>query len=96
VFWGVQYHPEISLFEVAAALRRQAGDLIEEGLAANRADIEAHAALIESLHAAPERRDIAWRLGLDEEVTDPRRRLVELRNFVEALVLPTRSGRTRG
>ena len=28
VFWGTQYHPEISLGEVAAALRRQADDLV--------------------------------------------------------------------
>ena len=95
-FWGVQYHPEISLFEVAAALRRQADGLIEEGFASAEADVETHAALIESLHAEPWRRDIAWRLGLDEEITEPGRRLVELRNFLEALVLPTRSRRGRG
>jgi GMP synthase (glutamine-hydrolysing) len=33
IFWGVQYHPEISLREVAAAVRRHAGELILEGLA---------------------------------------------------------------
>ena len=35
VFWGVQYHPEITLAEVAASLRRQASDLIDAGLAAS-------------------------------------------------------------
>ncbi len=96
VFWGVQYHPEISLFEVAAALRRQADDLIGDGLASTPADVETHAVLIESLHGDPRRRDLAWRLGLDEEVTDRRRRLAEPRNFIEALVLPSRSRRGRG
>lgn len=96
VFWGVQYHPEISLFEVAAALRRQSADLIEHGLAADDAAVEQHAALVEALHDTPERRDLAWQLGLDEEVTVPQKRAIEIHNFVEHLVLPTRSQRGRG
>ena len=42
------------------------------------------------LHREPRRRDLAWRLGLDEQVTDATKRLTELRNFIEAL------GRVRG
>lgn len=95
VFWGVQYHPEISLFEVAAALRRQSDDLVEHGLAADEAAVAAHAALIEALGKAPGRLDLAWRLGVDGEITVPERRTREIRNFVERLVLPTRSQRGR-
>jgi GMP synthase (glutamine-hydrolysing) len=95
IFWGVQYHPEISLREVAAAVRRQAGELIEEGFARTPGDLEAYASVVEALHAEPERRDLAWRLGLDEQVTDPARRLTELRNFIEHLVRPVRSRRHR-
>jgi GMP synthase (glutamine-hydrolysing) len=96
VFWGVQYHPEISLFEVAAALRRQTDDLVEHGLASGDDVIEQQAALIEALHDAPDRRDLAWRLGLDLQVTVPERRSAEIRNFVEHLVLPTCAQRGRG
>lgn len=96
VFWGVQYHPEISLFEAAAALRRQADDLVEQGLATSVEAVEEQAQLVEALHDAPQRRDLAWRLGLDPQVTEPERRSVEIRNFIEHLVLPTRSGRGRG
>lgn len=95
VFWGVQYHPEISLFEVAAALRRQSDDLVEHGLAPDAEAVASHAALVEALHEAPGRKDLAWRLGVDEEVTVPERRTREIRNFVERLVLPTRSQRGR-
>ncbi|MCJ2026386.1 type 1 glutamine amidotransferase [Methylobacterium sp. J-067] len=84
-FWGVQYHPEIGLDEVAGALRRQADGLVEAGLARDRADIEGYAGQIDALHREPERPDLAWRLGLDEQVTDERRRLTELRNFLESL-----------
>lgn len=95
VFWGVQYHPEIGLDEVAAALRRQSEDLVEEGLVRSTADLEDYAAQIEALYREPRRRDLAWRLGLDEQVTDGERRVVEIRNFLEELALPHRSARGR-
>lgn len=95
VFWGVQYHPEINLSEVAAALRRQVGDLKEHGLVRDDSVLEAYAADLERLHNDPARRDLAWRAGLSEEVTDPARRTRELANFIEHLVKPTRSARGR-
>jgi GMP synthase (glutamine-hydrolysing) len=96
IFWGVQYHPEISLFEVAAALRRQSDDLIQHGLAADEDAVEQHAALVDALHEAPDRPDLAWQLGLDQEVTVPQKRAIEIHNFIEHLVRPTRSKRGRG
>jgi GMP synthase (glutamine-hydrolysing) len=95
VFWGVQYHPELSLREVAAALRRQSSDLIEHQLAREEADVTAHAAIVDALHEEPTRRDLAWRLGLNEQVTDETQRMTELRNFINHLALPTRSARGR-
>lgn len=96
IFWGVQYHPELSLGEVAAALRRQADDLVEHGLARDEGAIEAIAAPIDALDEDPERDDLAWQLGLDEQVIDARLRRTELRNFIDHLVLPTRRARGRG
>jgi len=96
IFWGVQYHPELPLAEIAAAIRRQTDDLIETGLARSAVDIEQHASLLDSLAEEPERRDIAWRLGLDDQVTDANLRRTELRNFIDRLVRPTVSRRGRG
>jgi len=95
VFWGVQYHPELNLGEVAAALRRQAGDLVDQGLARDGRAVDEHAGRIEALHREPSRRDLAWQLGLDEQVTDPALRQTELRNFVERLVRPAMEARGR-
>jgi GMP synthase (glutamine-hydrolysing) len=95
VFWGVQYHPEIGLDEVAAALLREAESLVEAGLAADDADVKSHAELVEALHREPTRRDLAWRLGLDEQVTDHHLRRTELRNFIAHLVEPAREARGR-
>ncbi|GEP07416.1 hypothetical protein MOX02_54540 [Methylobacterium oxalidis] len=90
VFWGVQYHPELGLDEVAGALLRQTDSLLDAGLARSQGEVEAYADQVDALHREPRRRDLAWRLGLDEQVTNAAKRLTELRNFIEAL------GRERG
>lgn len=95
VFWGVQYHPELSLAEVAAALRRQADDLLEHGLARSVEDVERIAARVDDLDSDPARADLAWQLGLDRQVTDLRCRRTELRNFIAYLVRPTMAERGR-
>lgn len=82
VFWGVQYHPELTIREIAGSIRRQSGELIEEGLARDEESLDGYAALLEALDDEPERRDIAWRIGVDEEVVDPDRRTLELGNFL--------------
>lgn len=82
VFWGVQYHPELDLYEVAGALRRQVEDLVGEGYVSSPEDLETHASMVEALHEGPSRKDLAWILGLDEQVAEVERRLTELRNFI--------------
>ncbi len=95
VFWGVQYHPDLSLGEVAAALRRQSEDLVQERLAHDAEAVEDYARRIEALDREPARRDLAWQLGLDGQVTDPSLRQAELRNFIEHLVMPEMAARGR-
>ncbi len=90
IFWGVQYHPEISPGEIAVALRRQASDLIAAGLAHDEAGVERGAALLDALHDAPEDRALLWELGLDRQFADEAQRRTELSNFVDTLVAPRR------
>ncbi len=94
-FWGVQYHPELPLEDIAQSIRRQAAGLVERGLARSEAEVEDQAGLIEALGREPHRLDLAWRLGLDREVIEAPRRRAELRNFIRHLVEPTRSRRGR-
>lgn len=93
VFWGVQYHPELSLAELAGALRREVDMLVEDELAEQPAAVEAQAALIEALGREPDRLDLRWRLGVDRQVAIDELRHAEIRNFVEHLVRPTRERR---
>jgi GMP synthase (glutamine-hydrolysing) len=94
-FWGVQYHPEFDLRELAAILGRLADKLVEEGFCASRDDALAYARDLETLHGDPARHDLAWRFGLDAQVLDPALRLTEIANFVAHRVEPGKSSRSR-
>lgn len=95
VFWGVQYHPEFSLKEMAAILRRLVPQMIAEGFVGDEADGERYCSDLAALHDDRSRTDIAWRLGLTPDVTEDARRLTELRNWLEFQVRPEKSRRGR-
>ncbi len=85
VAYGVQYHPEIDLREIAEALAAQSDALVEQDLARDRGAVERYAGSLEALNDAPDRRDLAWQLGLDAEVTQAERRRREVTNFLRML-----------
>jgi GMP synthase (glutamine-hydrolysing) len=82
VFWGVQYHPEYRLHDVAAVVRRYGELLVVEGFFKDLPELEGYAADLTTLEADRKRRDIAWRLGLGEDILDERIRLSELANWI--------------
>ncbi len=94
-FWGIQYHPEFSLAENGSILFRIAEGMAQEGFFRSKADGEAYADDLATLDRDRTRRDIAWRLGLDDQVIDDRKRLTEIRNWIEHQVQPLRSARGR-
>lgn len=95
VFWGVQYHPEFALLDIAATLQRYGDRLIEDGLYATAADLASHIEDIMALHRDPRLKGLAWRLGIDGDVLDPRMRLSELANWITDSVRPGQSRRGR-
>ncbi|MGL4636094.1 MAG: type 1 glutamine amidotransferase [Beijerinckiaceae bacterium] len=95
-FWGVQYHPEFSLRETAVIMQRLAGGMVQEGFCRNAQDAEAYTNDMLALHDDRKRSDLAWRLGLDDEVLDDQKRQTEVRNWISAQVQPLASLRGRG
>ena len=95
-FWGVQYHPEYSLREIAAIVARRAGNLTREGFFPDERSALVYVEDLRALDAAPDRREVAWRLGLGDDVLDPIKRRAELINFLEVRVRPAKSARGRG
>jgi len=94
--WGVQYHPEYPLCEIAAIVRRIGPRLIGEGFFLNEADIVNFASDLEALDRDPKDKRLAWRYGISKNVLDKRLRTGEIANWVEFQVLPTRAKRGRG
>jgi len=95
IFWGVQYHPELALGEIVVALRRQAEDIVEAGLAETTGDVEHRADQLDALHHDPDRRSLLWALGVDREFADEARRRTELTNFLDHLADIDASDRAR-
>ncbi|WP_230482210.1 type 1 glutamine amidotransferase [Sphingomonas sp. Leaf21] len=85
VFWGVQYHPELALREIALAIAAQAGDLVEAGLAEHEDEVQARVAVLDALHDSPDSRALRWRLGVDGEFAEERLRRREIANFLAHL-----------
>jgi GMP synthase (glutamine-hydrolysing) len=88
VFWGVQYHPEYRLHDVAAVVRRRGKTLVDEGFFADLIELERYAAELEALHSDRSRRDIAWRLGLGDEIIDQKKCVCEITNWISYQILP--------
>ena len=84
-FWGVQYHPEFSLQDVACVIRRIGQPLVDEGFFADLAELERYAADLATLHYDRARRDILWRLGLDQDVANDGLRRAEISNWIASL-----------
>jgi GMP synthase (glutamine-hydrolysing) len=95
VFWGVQYHPEFSLGELAVILGRRKALLVAEGFCRTPEDAASYVADLAALQENPGRADLAWRHGIDEEVLESARRTREIANFVRHQVKPQKSARGR-
>ena len=95
VFWGVQYHPEFNLQELASILGFLGPLMLAEGFFK---DLQSHAAYVQDLKdlfADRARLDLAWRYGLGADVLDDACRLTEIRNFIQYRVRPDQSRRGR-
>ncbi len=88
MFWGVQYHPEFDLLDMAKLVRRYATRLVDQGFFADTDAAEDHAGRLSVLDAAPERQDLAWLLGIDDDILDRRIRWREIENWINRLVRP--------
>lgn len=91
VAWGTQYHPEFSLGDMAAIVRRYGSRLMKEGFFIDAAARDGYVADLETLDRAPHNKPLAWRYGMDETVLDGRVRSTELANWIADQVLPHRT-----
>jgi GMP synthase (glutamine-hydrolysing) len=96
VAWGVQYHPEYPLREIAAIVRRIGLRLIAEGFFLDSKEIATFAGDLDMLDRNPGEKRLSWRYGISRNVLDKKLRTGEIANWLEYQVLPTRAKRGRG
>jgi GMP synthase (glutamine-hydrolysing) len=87
-FWGVQYHPEYDYVDVAAATERYGDTLVSEGVFRDRPALNAFAAELRTLQANPSDTTLLWKHALGPAVQTEALRLLEIRNWLRAQVLP--------
>jgi GMP synthase (glutamine-hydrolysing) len=87
-FWSVQYHPEYNLHEMSRLTVVREKVLIDGGFFENPEDLKRHVERWEMLHSQPDRSDLRWQLGIDDDILDIGIRQQEFANWINALVVP--------
>jgi len=88
-FWGLQYHPEYDLHEMARLMFCRLEKLVKLNFFEDEPAGLAHIDQLEALYADPSRTDIASALDIKADVIDELLRTVEVRNWINHLVLPS-------
>lgn len=92
-FLGMQYHPEFDLAHIAGLIRAYAQPMTDDGFYTSENEARSHASDMDVLHQNPSRDDLAWSLGVDQDILDPDVRLREVANWIDQYVLPRAAAR---
>jgi GMP synthase (glutamine-hydrolysing) len=95
IAWGVQYHPEYTLNDIAATLRRYGKTLVAEGFFPDEANLAAYSHELDTLAADTSVKWLAWRHALDHLILNRQYRTKEIQNWITHQVQPVRSRRGR-
>jgi GMP synthase (glutamine-hydrolysing) len=87
-FWGLQYHPEYDVHEMARLIVAREDRLIRQGFFAGHEDLEQYVNKLEALHAQPDSKCLRWQLGIDDTILEISIRQQEFINWIDKLVLP--------
>ncbi len=88
-FWATQYHPEYELYEMARLIIARGENLIKEGFFADRTALEGKVERMTALARDPSRKDLRWDMVLGDDILDDGVRRLELRNWLDKLVIPS-------
>jgi len=92
IFWGLGYHPEYDLHEMARLIMARAAKLVAEGFFQSHEDLVRYVEKLEALHQNPTQKDLRWQLDIDDDVLSDRVRQVEFRNWIHKVALPRAGG----
>ena len=81
-FWASQYHPEYNLYEVARLTLAREKLLTDQGFFKDHDGMQSYVDKMEELYRNPDRTDLLWQLGIDEDIMDDSIRQSEFRNWL--------------
>lgn len=87
VFWGLQYHPEYDLHEMARLMVAREKKLTELGFFRGHEDFQEYVDRLEALNAEPQRKELRWQLGIDDDILSAEIRQCEFKNWIHTLIL---------
>ncbi len=82
-FWSSQYHPEYNLHEIARLTLFREKVLTEQGFFKDHGDMQSYVDKMEELYRDPDRTDLSWQLGIDEDILDDSIRQSEFKNWLD-------------
>jgi GMP synthase (glutamine-hydrolysing) len=85
--WAVQYHPEFDLQQLVQLYTLYADDMVAQGFFADQPLLDGHVELLSRLAASPQDQGLAWQIGIDEDITNDRRRRLEIINWIETFII---------
>lgn len=88
VFWALQYHPEYTIHEMARLIYCRKQKLVDKGFFADLDVAQSFVDKLELLHQDPTRKDLAFQLGIDDDILNEDVRHAEVVNWIEQLVIP--------
>jgi GMP synthase (glutamine-hydrolysing) len=92
-FWGLQYHPEYNLHELARLILAREEKLIKQGMFKDHDDLLEMVGRLEEIYKNQDRKDYRWQLGIDEDVILDSIRQKEFSNWVKYQAAPYAQGR---
>ncbi|WP_221794352.1 type 1 glutamine amidotransferase [Aquisediminimonas sediminicola] len=87
IAWAVQYHPEFDLQQIVQLYTLYSDDMVAQGFFANNDELIAYRNKLVALAANSAEIGIGWQLGIDEDITDDKRRRAEIIAWIETCVL---------
>ncbi len=83
VFWSTQYHPEYNLYELARLIISREEILTRENYTNNHKDLIEYAEQLEAIYKDPSRKDLRWKLGIDDDLLSDEIRELEFVNWLK-------------
>lgn len=89
IFWAPQYHPEYDLHLMSGLIQAREEKLTREGYFKGHEDLKEYASQLEIIFQDPGRKDLRWKLAIDDDLISDDIRELEFSNWANHFILNT-------